>query len=294
MPRKKGTRKRKENDENKDVPNKTIDSDSITMKKESFLRDFDMQVRQRLYNMEVKKKAMVKEITRMFSSEKLKVKKEIRQMTVKEFIEKGGNLRTFDFSCISSAAVCDISFVDTSDMNNGTIVKQPTAASTVTRSTRKTVANNYVQSPLVNDAPLTRTRGRGRNAIQHNLVTPALGRQNKMSMKTPLITPKFDPAQPLTAAREPKRGETLMSMAGSPVVQNSASTPESNLISLRMDKHQTLLGGLLFDDTMSPTTLNDNKERLMEVISALESRFGELSSQFSGQSSGLQVTNNSS
>ena len=84
----------------------------------------------------------------------------------------------------------------------------------------------------------------------------------------------------------------LMSLAGSPVVQNSVDTPESNLLSLRLDKHvshqpivtinmklyftitvllfypfqQTLLGGLLFDETMSPTTLNSNKERLQEAI----------------------------
>jgi len=307
MPKRKTKPARKEVSTENIDPDQSICADSsneAALKKEAFMRDFDIQVNERLKALDRNKKTALKEINRMFLSEKMKLKKEVRQMTVKEFAEQGGDFKCFDFTVVAAAVVGDVSFMGDGDNMQDTVVKAPPPkASTAARTVRK---RNTVmaESPLIHDAPLTRSTrsARSRKVVNaaSSLVTPSITRNNRggygLPSKTPLITPKFDPRQPLTAAREPKAGETLVSLSGSPVIQNTTAADDTrgNLLSLRLDKHQTLLGGFLFDETMSPGTLNTNKERLQEAIGAIESRLGELTTQFSGQSaSGLQITKDS-
>ncbi|XP_077982445.1 borealin-like [Glandiceps talaboti] len=85
-------------------------------------------------------------------------------------------------------------------------------------------------------APTTVRRSARKAALNHSFITPAVhtGRHNAITAgwDTPAITPKFDPRLPVTPAvlREPKAGERIMSLAGSPLSNAShkgAAVPEA-------------------------------------------------------------------
>ena len=120
-------------------------------------------------------------------------------------------------------------------------------------------------------------------------------RSKKTDLWTPLQTtqskrlfePKFDPSKPLTAAREPKQGETLVSLAGSPVVtaQLDHLGDDSHLVSILMLSQSTTveLGGRLFlDERMSPNTVSAMNKAVrainaqMEIVNSQMSATGTL------------------
>lgn len=286
MPQKRRQR-RNVNKTKKIDPDASILADSENPKelqRETIIRDFDVQVSTRIRAMEVQMKAMQTDITRLFASSKMNIKKEIKQMTKKEFLAKGGNWKLLNFTPIINTLTDDMSFQDTPVKENieNTVIAPGTVKKTVASSLRKKNAT-MVDSPLLQDAPLTRTKAGGRGRKIGNMVTPMTG--GKKPFKTPLVAPKFDVRKPLTVAREPKNGETLMSLAGSPVLSNSLSlSDDSNVVSLVLNKQQTLLGGSLFDMTMSPNTLMTSKERLQEALTKINSRMEDLDMQISGQS----------
>lgn len=258
-------------------------SDDRLLKKEAFLRDFDLQIERRILGMETEKKSIIADISRMFTTQKLLIKKEIRSMKIHDFISAGGDLKSLDFTEISSAVSEDVSFHDIPQEEEADVTfKAP--MSSVKRSTRKRGAAPVGPSPLVKDAPLTRSRT-GKGTTKKVNQTPMYAGRNKTVMETPMITPKFDPRKPLTAAREPKMGETLLSLAGSPVLQNSRdiTTNGENVVSLCLSKQQTYLGGSLFEMSMSPGTLMASKDRLQEAMNAINSRLEDLDSQLSSK-----------
>lgn len=69
------------------------------------------------------------------------------------------------------------------------------------------------------------TRSRRGTTTKNQFETPAANKgkaglmQAGLNLNTPMVTPKFDPRLPVTPAclREAKRGETIMSMSGSPI-----------------------------------------------------------------------------
>jgi len=260
-----------------------------SLKKETFLRDFDVQVANRIAEMESEMKRMMTDMNKLFTSNKLSVKKEIRKLSKKDFLAKGGDWCLLDFTPIASTlnnSSNNISFQEEKQPDADEDITFKAPLSTVKKNPVRTVGRkrNYAESPLLQDAPLsTRSRGRPRLGTQpnHSLYTPRVNTAASRSM----ITPKFDLRKPLTVAREPKHGETLVSLSGSPVIQRmEQSSDESSLVSLVLNKEQTLLGGSLFDLAMSPNTLVASKERLQEAMNAINQRMDDLDEQCSGQS----------
>ena len=151
---------------------------------------------------------------------------------------------------------------------------------------------------LVPESPLVRGNGmKTTRSKQTDLWTPLHTKatnKRQQQLVTPLITPKFDPSKPVTAAREPKRGETLVSLAGSPVVKAQADQGnDAHLVSISMLPQSTVLGGSLFlDEGMSPNTLIKKKQIIEEAVAAINTRLEMLNSQVtaSGSSSNLNMS----
>ncbi|XP_078380728.1 borealin-like isoform X2 [Oculina patagonica] len=101
----------------------------------------------------------------------------------------------------------------------------PSATDKGTRSakSRKTKDNGSMMAP-----PSTGKRTSKRVQSKAQFVTPAA--RAVAYSNTPMVTPKFDPRLPLTPAllREPKAGERIMSLSGSPIV-NHGPTPNAQV-----------------------------------------------------------------
>lgn len=264
---------------------------------ENFLKDFDIQVKERLKGMESSMKKALSELTRLGNSEKMKLSKEIRNMTVKEFIEKGGDLETLELKELSMIinSTMDISFQDQPSGNETTVLSKRTAsaANTPNRTVLKAKGKKDTlrETSLLQDALKKSTTRSQVTTKKTDYVTPVV-RPIRNTRKfpnraapTPIITPKFDPTKPPKTAREPHLGgETLVSLSGSPVItgrrNTSAEQENTDLVSISMSTDQAVLGGKLFvDDAMSPNTLMVQKQVIEEAMSAINSRLEALNSQ---------------
>jgi len=266
----------------------------ILLKKEQYLKDFDIQVNERIKSMESELKSILADLNRMTRTEKLKISKDIRSMTIGEFLKKGGDLDTLDFRELSGSLVHDVSYVspvteDASVISHTKIeeVKMPPPPANKAKGTRKVLKAKRE----VHDSSLVRSAIKNTRTRKGDFATPLGGvnlKQTKHSqLVTPMITPKFDTSKPLTNAREPKHGETLVSLSGSPVVKALPDNPadDSNLVSISLLPQQTVLGGRLFlDENMSPNTLLQRKEIIEEAVHAINSRLEELNSQITASS----------
>ncbi|XP_022080520.1 borealin-like [Acanthaster planci] len=118
--------------------------------------------------------------------------------------------------------------------------KKTTAAATSKRSTRtqSVLTNNQEMNIQDVGEPQTVRRSTRQKTARNQFVTPAtkMGKSGAVlsSWDTPMVTPKFDPRLPVTPAtcvmRDPRRGETIISLAGSPInvpSKREASRPEA-------------------------------------------------------------------
>lgn len=282
---------KKRNNQNRSKGKENDSDDERSVKKESYLNDFDIQVDDRIKSMEKELKKILADLTRMTRTETLKISKEIRTMTVKEFLEKGGDLNILEFRDISDSIVHDVSYRSPNIEDTTAICQkqniEPVKAATNTKSTRKVLqAKRELQ-----ESALVRNAIKNSRSKKVDISTPLIGMNKKIgkqkTLVAPMIAPKFDISKPLSNAREPKQGETLVSLAGSPVVNMQPEKPsdDSNLISLSCLPQQTVLGGRLFlDENMSPNTLMQRKEIIEEAVNAINMRLVELDSQVTASS----------
>lgn len=266
------------------------EADDKMLKKESYLRDFDIQVKDRIKAMENQVRKILAELNRLASTEKLKINKEIRTMTIKEFLEKGGDLDTLNFRELANSVITDTSYSKSPLPVDETMTNMEVSANSTAT---KTTGNKKVLrgKRMAADSSLVRHALKNTRARKADLTTPLVGAGNakfakKQQLTTPMITPKFDTRKPLTSAREPKHGETLVSLAGSPVVKAQPDQPndDSHLVSISLlpQHQQTILGGRLFlDEGMSPNTLLQRKQIIEEAVHAINCRLDELNSQIS-------------
>jgi len=99
--------------------------------------------------------------------------------------------------------------------------KRKDASPSITdKGTRSTKARKTKDSDVTMPPPSTGKRTSKRLQSKAQFVTPAA--RTVPHSYTPLVTPKFDPRLPLTPAllREPKAGERIMSLSGSPIVNH--------------------------------------------------------------------------
>lgn len=126
--------------------------------------------------------------------------------------------------------------------------------------TRKTKDNITVVPPSTGRRTSKRTQSKAQFA------TPAV-REIPYS-NTPMVTPKFDPRLPVTPAllREPKVGESIMSLNGSPIV-NSAPAPNTPQLSISLGNGRRIQ--LHPTSNLSPsqsTILNDAARKNVELL----------------------------
>jgi len=274
--------------ENISVVNSSIcaeDASEKMLTMENFLRDFDIQVKERIKNMETMMKKALGELTRLGNSEKLKISKDIRNMLVKDFVAKGGDLESLEFKELSEMnSTMDVSFAQQAEP----VVEDPVVSTGGGGGRRK----REPEPSLLQDTLKRNTRSRAAAGKKTNDLTTPVVRATKSrrvaagrkgDIQTPMITPKFDPSKPLKSAREPHVGETLMSLSGSPVVTNqkdSSTADSSQLVAISMSADQAMIGGRLFiDENVSPNTLHAQKQVIEEAMAAINSRLEALDSQ---------------
>ncbi|XP_065674861.1 uncharacterized protein LOC100201584 isoform X2 [Hydra vulgaris] len=245
---------------------------SDAMKKASFLLDFDVRVENDIEEMKKYMEDVVSSLNRTFLRQKNLLKKEIRTMKVVDFLKMGGDLNTLDFTEVVRPLIedPDISFQVSVQMDD--TFKQPLPS--LRKSTRKR-AGQVAESPLVYDT--VSVKGKPRKALPNS--------RSKPQLNPPFIVPKFDPKNPISIFREEKRGETLLSLNGSPVVPCRTSDPPSdNICLIELKKEQTILRGTLFD-SMSPGSLVASRDRILQVVGAITSRLEDFDSKTNAENS---------
>ncbi|XP_002735089.1 borealin-like [Saccoglossus kowalevskii] len=241
-----------------------------SQKLELFLQDFDIEVNDRIAAMRKEAEKMCSLINSSYKMELFKLPKAMRNLKRTQFIAKGGSVNAVVLdevtegidrlastlapilSCSKSTARVPLGNVGNTKINECTnldpvTIKEEVLSSeevqpTETKKTRgKGTRTTKARAALreqnnCSDAPLTVRRSTRKGALKNQLVTPAMntGRHNALTMgwDTPAVTPKFDPRLPVTPAvmREPKAGERIMSMCGSPLTNPShagAKVPEA-------------------------------------------------------------------
>lgn len=113
--------------------------------------------------------------------------------------------------------------------------------------------------------PSTGKRTSKRAQSKAQFVTPAL--RAVTHSNTPMVTPKFDPRLPLTPAllREPKAGERIMSLSGSPIVNHGPASNAQVFIPLGNGRtfHLNTTSHL---SPSQPTVLNEAARKNVELL----------------------------
>ncbi|XP_071958046.1 borealin-like [Antedon mediterranea] len=210
-----------------------LDTNERKNKLELLLRDFDLEVNNRLEQMEREAHKMRSMINTLFRLEMCKMNKDILRMTRKEFLAKGGS--------VNDAALQEVSqYVDSLSehivkplQTSANSDQDGTAAVTAKKKTKqkkaKTSKKKLKTSPQTEEnenmmPPPSQSLRRSTRKQPSTLMTPAQQTQrnrgsSNTGWNTPAVTPKFDPRLPVTpGARRARKGERLMSMTGSPVI----------------------------------------------------------------------------
>lgn len=127
---------------------------------------------------------------------------------------------------------------------------------------RKTKENDVSQTI----PPSTGKRMSKRIQSKAQFVTPA-GRGVLYSC-TPMVTPKFDPHLPLTPAllREPKAGERIMSLSGSPIVNHGPVSSDAEVL-IPLGNGQTFhLNTASHLSPSQPAVLDDTARKNVELL----------------------------
>ncbi|XP_072024656.1 uncharacterized protein [Amphiura filiformis] len=273
-------------------------------KLDALLKDFDMEVQDRICQMEREAKDMCKAIQRATNMEIFKMPQNIKKMTVEEFFNTGGsfNQKALDdysqqvntlASSIgnnkpNSEPVADVSQPEIEE--SGTPPKTTTApkrgrgrgkkASTTTTTTKTTrTSRRRGASKTASDtedenttpAPTrtsTRARQTRRATSRSQYETPAsnTGKTGLINagLNTPMVTPKFDPRLPLTPA-------VMREAKPSETIISMSGSPISNPSRLDCEKPGllTLGNGKIIDvedDTMENLAMDETTRKNIMML----------------------------
>lgn len=230
MPRKKASR----------APSRakpTLPDDSVCMpdmeveerkkKLELLLKDFDVQVAEKVTEMEKNMQAILESICNIYKRDIARYPEATRKMLWSDYIKQDKEpkvkVRESVDNLLASADIiiaCNKSKKGPgrpTNKNNGIV---PLSASKSTRSNRQ---KNVLGTSQVDNMlpPLSTARGpRTRKANLDVTFTPAGQGITSSFMSTMIVTPKFDPRTPLppgTIKRKPRMGEIAISLTGSPL-----------------------------------------------------------------------------
>ncbi|XP_064112069.1 borealin-like isoform X2 [Macrobrachium nipponense] len=229
MPRKKASR----------APSRakpTMPDDSICMpdmevdqrkkKLELLLKDFDVQVAERVTEMEKNMQAILESICNIYKRDITRYPEATRKMLWSDYIKQDKEpkvkVRESVDNLLNSA---DIIIASTkakkgpgrpANKNNGIV---PSSASKSTRSNRQ---KNVLGTSQVDNMlpPLSTTRGLRTKKVNLDVPFTPAGQGIDTSFMSKFVTPKFDPRTPLppgTIKRKPRMGEIAISLTGSPL-----------------------------------------------------------------------------
>ncbi|KAK3697928.1 hypothetical protein QZH41_013004, partial [Actinostola sp. cb2023] len=264
------------------------------------------EVRSRVEEMKSQVKTIISSITAAYHMELMKIPPHVRKMKLSDFFDLGGRIDATVLEGASKAVtdMANAVFqnapsnnrVPLEDKTNATMltpaqsnrkkqrgqkpeVTEPISTGRSLRSTRK--RKNVASSPSCksktkqqkteNGMPPPATMGRRstrKNAsrINNQFITPAC--QMRSFPQTPFVTPKFDPSLPVTPAllRDPKAGERIMSMSGSPLA-NVTTPSHTAQVSVPMGDGKSLQ--FTSDCHLSPSQvprLNEQARKNLELL----------------------------
>lgn len=134
------------------------------------------------------------------------------------------------------------------------------------KGTRSTKARKTKDSDAPMLPPSTGKRTSKRVQSKAQIVTPAA--RALRNSHTPLVTPKFDPRLPLTPAllREPRAGERIMSLSGSPIVNHGPVSSDAEVL-IPLGNGQTFhLNAASHLSPSQPAVLDDAARRNVEML----------------------------
>lgn len=282
--------------------------DERRAKLDVYLKDLNMQVKERTEKMRARGYDMICKVKGAFSLEILKLPMHIRKMKLNDYLAQGGELNDTTLS-EASKLVSEMTrsiLQPASDMavrgpltdranlpsktpavksdDQAAIVKltkpevlEPTTASRSLRPRKRKDASpeNSTRSAksrktkdtgsVIMVPPSTGKRTSKRAQSKAQLVTPAS--RAVTCNNTPMVTPKFDPRLPVTPAllREPKAGERIMSLSGSPIVNHG---PDSNAqVFIPLGNGRTFhLNTTSHLSPSQPTVLNEAARKNVELL----------------------------
>ncbi|XP_030831153.1 borealin-like [Strongylocentrotus purpuratus] len=242
-----------------------MEKETREQKLETYLKDFDIQVEQRIREMNTLCTSLCRSIKSSANLFLMKMPKETKNMKAMDFFAQDSVTpsvkviqqisKTVDEMITLPKTVTDAISESESEETAASSTASSTAESDTensemdampkksTRSTRK--APGTRKKATASTAKRTSARKRTRAALQETpinsnntgsvLQTPA-NAMSFSSINTPFITPKFDPSSKMTPAtvRRAKKGELLVSLSGSPVeARNSPKDPTQSMEKLK-------------------------------------------------------------
>lgn len=144
--------------------------------------------------------------------------------------------------------------------------RKDASPNTVEKGTRSAKARKTKDSDATMPPPSTGKRTSKRVQSKAQLVTPAA--RSVPQSYTQMVTPKFDPRLPVTPAllREPRAGERIMSLSGSPIVNHGTVTANAQVL-IPLGNGQTFhLNTASHLSPSQPALLNDAARKNVELL----------------------------
>lgn len=282
--------------------------DERRAKLDVYLKDLNMQVKERTEKMRARGYDMICKVKGAFSLEILKLPMHIRKMKLNDYLAQGGELNDTTLSEASKlvsemtrsilqpasdmavrgpltdranlpsktpavknddqAAIVKLTKPEVLELTTASRSLRPrkrkdASPENSTRSAKSRKTKDTGSVIMVPPSTSKRTSKRAQSKAQ--LVTPAS--RAVTCNNTPMVTPKFDPRLPVTPAllREPKAGERIMSLSGSPIVNHG---PDSNAqVFIPLGNGRTFhLNTTSHLSPSQPTVLNEAARKNVELL----------------------------
>jgi len=247
----------------------------------AFLEDLDVEMRSRCRLIEFEAERQADAVKNAFSSELIKLPKSIRNMSVREFYQKYNG----DISLVLEEEKREVlGMTGFSPGNMGSVVLQSAQAIATSMkkrkatSSRKLASNNTLRAKAAQNSAVKRSQG------DPPLATPNRDKGVPGVFATPRFETEVVPETPATSVadnskmvRRMKRGESIMSVNGSPLVSFEDEDGADPQTSEKQNMGLQTPGGHVIniaDPSLKDKLLKDDKTK--EMIHGLYSQFHEL------------------
>ncbi|XP_041376110.1 borealin-like [Gigantopelta aegis] len=249
---------------------RSTDADKLSEKErvdkmQVFLSDYDEKVAVQLKTMEEEKKRMLQIVSRRLHLQIMQMPWDVRKMTLHDFIAAGGTIEAVSGKQALSDDMKE-STVFKSNGNRYETIHEEQSEFTVPKATtgrRKQYGTG---------ANKMRGHQEAMSAIKSSFKTPHTTHV-AAGWDTPLITPKFDPRLPFQShnSRDPKPGERLVSLQGSPVAISNKQGPHVKLTDNHLTLNVDLTEELTLDDI--DIDLDENYiKKMMTIFSQISTK----------------------